>query len=244
VEFSLRNDGSSLLLERSPQELWATLVGAAQTAPPAPLRLVVTGPARPVPGGYGLDPLPARGTLGAALLFGIGAADTGAGSFVHGRTVKYLEEFGLFEPATEFLPFWGQKGLYALRTGADSANPPDFQTLWGGKEGAPLFAHTAPGVLVSGYRAGPKLLLVLVNTTDQELGKLGDLWVDLNRVFGIKGNSGAAVRNGQIAIRNPETGREFTANWNRNGGGFIGNWLFNLAIAPGDFSLVEIRQGK
>ena len=48
-------------------------------------------------------------------LFGVGAADTGIGSFQHQRVAGLLERLGLLAPETQFIPFWSLKTLYDLR---------------------------------------------------------------------------------------------------------------------------------
>ena len=95
---------------------------------------------------------------------------------------------------------------------------------------------------MSGYQNGKKLLLVLVNTTDQNLGKLGDLWVAHARVFGLKpGDTSGEMRNGVITATDIETGIKGAVTWNRNGGGYISDYWFNIAIEPGDYRLILVE---
>jgi hypothetical protein len=181
-----------------------------------------------------MDPLPARSVHAAALLFGIGATDCGLSSFQFKSLRDKLREFGYFNEKTVFLPFWERKGFYKTRY-ESRENPLDLREVFKGKTDAPLFGHTAPGVLVSGYQNGKKLLLVLVNTTDQNLGKLGNLWVDHARVFGFKTG---------FTATDIETGIKGAATWNRNGGGYISGYWFNIAIEPGDYRLILVEYNK
>jgi len=251
----ITQEGNALWFERSPREIWDRLCKAhAQPAGGIP-RLAVTRATSPVPGGNGLNPLPARSVYAAALLFGIGAVDTGIGSYAYHRLQQMLESAGYFDETTAFLPFWDQPGLYLVKQGGNeakpandpqaneprdtattlSAGPPDFAALFSRRRQAPLFAHTAPGVLVSGYRHANTLLLIVVNTTNQELGKLGNLWVDHARVFGVK-------KAGTVTATDLETGVQARVAWNRNSGGFIADYWFNVAIAPGDYRLILVER--
>jgi hypothetical protein len=258
LSYRLTNGGNSLLFEQSSRVLWEALQAVRMKEPAAIPRLAVTHAALEVPGGYGLDPLPARSVLGTALLFGIGAKDTGLGSFHHQRLVAYLRAFGVCEPDTRFLPFWALTGLYAVRNGHESPDLsvtkeegaevetptpiiPDFNARFTGKPDMPLFAHTAPGVLTSGYLRGRKLLLVMVNYTAQDLGKLGDVWIDHARLFGLRGDMANLMRAGTLTASNPESGARLGVNWNRASGGYIADRWANIGIAPGDFGLLEVE---
>ena len=73
---------------------------------------------------------------------------------------------------------------------------------------------------------------------------MGDLWIDLNRVFGMKGGSAGLIRDGKVVVTDPESGAHFNVNWNRAGGGFINNYFFNVAVPPGDYRLIEVEVGQ
>ncbi|MFA6293536.1 MAG: LamG-like jellyroll fold domain-containing protein [Victivallales bacterium] len=246
---NITGDGISFWFEHSPKDFWQRLNSLHGKGAAGALRLSVKQPATKgkelaVPGGYGMDPLPARSVHAAALLFGIGAVDSGLSSFQFKRLRDTLGEFGYFEEATAFLPFWGRKGFYKARYESRD-NPADFREIYKGRADAPLFGHSAPGVLVSGYQNGKKLLLVLVNSTDQNLGKFGNLWVDHVRVFGLKpGNVAADMKNGIITATDLETGDVGGAAWNRSGGGHISDYWFNVAIEPGDYRLILVECRK
>jgi hypothetical protein len=239
ISDDISGDGVSFWFEHSPKDFWQRLNTLREKGGTGALRLSVKPPTAKdksitVPGGYGMDPLPARSVHAAALLFGIGATDCGLSSFQFKSLRDKLREFGYFNEKTVFLPFWERKGFYKTRY-ESRENPLDLREVFKGKTDAPLFGHTAPGVLVSGYQNGKKLLLVLVNTTDQNLGKLGDLWVDHARVFGFKTG---------FTATDIETGIKGAATWNRNGGGYISGYWFNIAIEPGDYRLILVEYNK
>lgn len=235
--FPLRAEGGSLLLEVPPRDLFDRLAALRRGQPGALPRLRVERVRRDVPGGYGLDPLPPRSAHGAALLFGVGAADNGTGAYAFRKLTGLLDELGVFDPDTRFLPFWAQKELYAGRAAADGAPRPPAPA--GG-----LFVHTAPGVLCSGYLTpGGRLVLVLFNATAQELGKRGDLWIDHEKVFGKRW----AVRNyhdARFTARDAESGIPAGPGWNRlpGKGGFVENVYPEIAIRPGDYRLLVVGE--
>ena len=249
ISEDISGDGVSFWFEHSPKDFWQRLISLQGKGGTGALRLMIKQPTAKdktvaVPGGYGMDPLPARSVHATALLFGIGAMDCGLSSFQFKRLRDKLREFGYFNEQTVFLPFWERKGFYKPRY-ESRENPLDWRDVFKGKADAPLFGHTAPGVLVSGYQNGKKLLLVLVNTTDQNLGKLGDLWVAHARVFGLKpGDTSGEMRNGVITATDIETGIKGAVTWNRNGGGYISDYWFNIAIEPGDYRLILVEYKK
>jgi len=243
ITVALKNEGASVWFENTPQSLWKSLERLCGEKPDCVPRLSVTRARNDVPGGSGLDPLPPRSAYGAALLFGIGAVDTGSGSYAFSRLRGLLKDFGYFKESTVFYPFWTQRGWYDWRY-EHRNEPADYRSEFTGKEGAPLFGHTATGVLVSGYQADNRLLLVVVNTTDQELGKLGHLWVDHARLFGLNTkNTAGLMKAGKITAIDLETIARSDINWNREGGGYIGDVWHNLAIPPGDYRLVLVEFG-
>lgn len=249
ISEDISSDGVSFWFEHSPKDFWQRLNTLREKGGTGALRLSVKPPTAKdesvtVPGGYGMDPLPARSVHAAALLFGIGAVDSALSTFQFKSLRDKLREFGYFNEQTVFLPFWERKGFYKTRY-ESRENPPDLREVFKGKADVPLFGHTAPGVLVSGYQNGKKLLLVLVNTTDQNLGKLGDLWVDHARVFGLKpGDTSGEMRNGVITATDIEAGIKGAVTWNRNGGGYISDYWFNIAIEPGDYRLILVEYKK
>lgn len=245
----ISGDGVSFWFEHPPKDFMQKLGKMSDKGGDGVLRLAVKLKASndktvPVPGGYGMDPLPARSSQAAALLFGIGAIDTGLSSFQYKRLKNKLTEFGYFDEATVFMPFWGRKGFYKTRF-ENREKPVDFREFFMGKADAPLFGHTAPGVLVSGYLNGKKLLLVVVNTTDQNLGKLGHLWVDHSRIFGFKpGRNGEEMKSGVISATDVETGAKGSVAWNRNSSGYIPDYWCNVAIEPGDYRLILVEDKR
>jgi hypothetical protein len=249
ISEDISSDGVSFWFEHSPKDFWQRLNTLREKGGTGALRLSVKPPTAKdksvtVPGGYGMDPLTARSVHAAALLFGIGAVDSALSTFQFKRLRDKLREFGYFNEQTVFLPFWERKGFYKARY-ESRENPPDLREVFKGKADDPLFGHTAPGVLVSGYQNGNKLLLVLVNTTDQNIGKIGDLWVDQARVFGLKpGDTSVEMLKGVITATDIETGIKGTVTWNRNGGGYISDYWFNVAIEPGDYRLILVEYKK
>lgn len=238
-------DGDSFWYDHPPEAIWKQLTALKSGVP----RLSISppkakDPSMAVPGRLGLDPLPARSTYAAALLFGIGAVDSGVGSFQFKRLHDMLSAAGYFDPATVFVPFWQGKGFYKARY-EFRENPVDFRKFFKGNNEAPLFGHTAPGVLVSGYLNGDKLLLVMVNTTRQMPGKLGHLWVDHARIFkNLEGGTALRMKDGRLSAVDLETGAKGTTFWDRIAGGYITDIWPNVAVAPGDYRLILVENKK
>gem|GEM_PF-4979552 len=248
IAVPIPTDGDSFWSAMPPSALSDILTRLIKYEPNAVPRLFVRLPDEYnlTPGRQGLDPLPARSTHAAALLFGIGAVDTGIGSFQFQRLHKILDEFGLFSSKTRFIPFWEYQGFYALRSQTLDA-PVNYRTAFAADDDldeAPLFGHTAPGVLVSGYLNGNKLLLVVVNTTDQRLGKFGHLWVDHVKLFGLRPNTptGDWVNSGILTATDLETGQVAGTAWDRINSGRIADYWLNIAIDFGDYRVILIEK--
>lgn len=261
LELTLPVAGTPLFAARPPRELWQALAALRGEKPQAIPVLQVTRQRSPVEGGYGLDPLPARSVQGAALLFGIGALDTGLGTFQFQRLVALLESFGYFDPGTRFLPFWAQKTLYNRGGAAATARaaPQPSVPLAGEDDGENLglegelglgvleekgtFYHTAPGVLTSAYLTRDRrLLLVLCNATDQALGKRGDVWIDHAALFG-RAWSCPDPKSCTFVARDAETGIEAAVGWNRAAGrgGYVRDVWPEIVVAPGDYLLLQVE---
>ncbi len=245
IRETLAAAGDSFWFDHSAQAFWKQLSNLKSKVPRLSVSLPPSTEYATIPGGYGLDPLPARSAHAAALLFGIGAVDSGVGSFQFKRLHELLERAGYFDKTTVFLPFWQHKGFYKARYESRD-NPVDFRAFFKDQPDAPLFGHTAPGVLVSGYQNGDKLLLVVVNTSRQSPGKLGHLWVDHARVFGLPPDGiGDRMRDAKkLGAIDLETNARGATFWDRISGGFVSDYWFNVAIPPGDYRLILVENKK
>ena len=161
MSYRIEEPGGSLVLEHHPREIAGRLMKAAREQPGKLVRLSARRADQRVEGGNGLNPRPARSLYGTALLFGVGAIDSGIGKHHYKRVVQMLKDFGYFQPQTRFIPFWSTDAR---------------------------FRHTAPGVLCSAYvnEKAKKALMVLVNYTDRHPGKMGDVLGDHQELLGVR----------------------------------------------------------